>query len=135
MSPMIPYFLRLFSTFRALEQDRDTTVAELRATVREFSNDKLLLQDRLDATLSDRQRMWDLMERSIEDMKLGYQAHLNVQWVKQGYSAPYPDAPQPPEHHVHQQVTRAAVGRPRLGSEMVKGLTEKFIQGFMDEVQ
>ncbi len=130
---MILRFLRLFSAFRVLEQDRDATVQRLSQSVEEMTAQNLRLQDRIEFSEQDRARLWDSMQAAQAAKDLAYQMHLNVQWQKQGYAAPYPDAPQIPERHVPQAVTRATVGRPRLGSEMVRGVTEQFIQDLMTE--
>lgn len=89
--------LRLFSAFRALEQDRDATVAGLRECVQELTTEKLLLQDRLDAVLQDRSNLWELTKDCINNERLSYQSHINLQWQKQGLPAPWPNSPGMPE--------------------------------------
>lgn len=132
---MILWFLRLFPQFRALESDRDARLAEVRESAQELQQQVLLLQDRLDAAQSDRGRMWDLMEKSIEEMKIAYQMHVNVQWQKQGQGKPYPDAPGLPEHAVPKQNVDPVVPRSMLPSEAARLATKQFMEAYASRLE
>lgn len=123
-------FLRLFPQFRALESE----CQDLRVSLQDASTQSLLLQDRLDATLQDRSKLWDLMQESVREERRTYQAHLNLQWQREGHPAPYPDAPQMAEQRVPQPLTDQIVPRRRLGSELVQAQTHKFVRDYMERV-
>jgi hypothetical protein len=79
------WLLSLFPLFRQLQ----TECARL-------TTDKLVLQDRLDAALEDRSKLWDLTRECINNERTAFQMQINAQWQKQGFGAPYPDAPHLP---------------------------------------
>jgi hypothetical protein len=111
-------------------QELEAENARLIEAVSELTQEKLRLQDRLDAALADRQRLWDLTSQSIDEMKLAYQSHINVQWQKQGGGTPYPDAPHLPAHMVPKEQSHEPVGRRgrMLPSEAVQRASREFIQ-------
>lgn len=99
--------------------------------VQSLSGQVLVLQDRLDAALEDRSKMWTLMERSIDEMKIAYQAHINVAWQKQGHGVPYPDAPQIP-HSAVVPINQEPIRRRELPSEAVAKATNQFFRTFAE---
>lgn len=130
---MILWILRLFQAFRDLEGERDHTVTVLREELQHITTEKLILQDRLDAMAEDRSRMWSLMEKSIEEMKISYQSHINVQWQKQGFGAPYPDAPQIP-HHAVPPANQEPITRRELPSEAQARITSNFYRSMAERL-
>jgi hypothetical protein len=147
-------FFRLFSVFREAEADARLATANAERCKREALNDRearrsleadhkavcaqlqdvttqnLILQDRMEALLSDRNRLWDLVARSIEDMKISYQMHVNEQWQKQYGTAPYPDAPQIPEHSTARPVNNPIVPGTMLPGERVRQQTAVFLKSY-----
>jgi hypothetical protein len=87
-----------------------------------------ILEDRLDAALADKSRMWDLMSRSIEEMKISYQMHINVAWQKQSGGVPYPSAPHLPESAVPKEHSTEPAGRRELPSEAIARRTNAFLE-------
>jgi hypothetical protein len=116
---MIHWLLRLFSDYREKER-----------TIDELQRQNLMLQDRLDAALEDRSRLWSLMEKSIDEMKIAYQMHINAQWQKQGNGKPYPEAPGIHEAQLSKNMD-PVVPRQMLPSEAVRLATSKFIQDYL----
>lgn len=151
---MIERMLRMFPRVQELEALLDNAIAE-RERVRDalrVSNHELIaanseldrvakslqetvaaksmLEDRLSAALEDRSRLWGLVETSIAGERTAYQSGLNLQWQKEGFGAPYPDAPQMPPHRVHQPVPDSIVPRPMTGSERMAAGTRDFIRQY-----
>jgi hypothetical protein len=112
-----------------IEFFQHSRITQLEDTIRELTNEKLRLQDRLDAALEDRKQLWNLMQQSIDEMKIAYQSHINVQWQKQGANPPYPDAPHLPPNAVPPQQGNEPVGRRgrMLPSEAVQRATVDFL--------
>lgn len=141
---MVARFLRRFSAFCNLElevqRQRDLLAEALRenaslansAAKSEAQN--LQLQDRLDAAYEDRQRLWSLVENSIAKMETSYQMHVNVEWQKQGRSAPYPEAPQLPEAQTHREMPNDIISRPLTMSERMAKGTQDFIKNYAGQL-
>lgn len=89
-----------------------------------------MLEDRLNSAYEDRQRLWSLVENSISKMETAYQMHVNVEWQKQGRSAPYPEAPQLPEQQQRRDIPNSIVPRPLTGSERMAAGTQQFINDY-----
>lgn len=114
--------LNLFPQFRSLERE----CQELHSQLLSESSQRLSLQDRLDAALDDRGRLWDLLSKSIDDMKLSYQMHINAQWQRQGFGTPYPEAP-----HIERGAeprTQESISRRELPSEKIARKTNETLQ-------
>ena len=132
---MILRFLRLFPQFRALESDRDARLLELRETAQELQQQNLLLQDRLDMAMQDRTKLWDLMQKSIDEMRVAYQMHINAQWQKEGHGRPYPEAPGLPDYAVPKQVSDPVVPRRMLPSEAAAAMTRRFVEEYAERLK
>ena len=117
---------------QAADRERSGKVEELSRELQESENRAMRLQDRLDAALEDRGRLWDLVEQSISKMECAYQMHVNVEWQKAGRGAPYPDAPQIPADRIKAPVADSMVPRPRTGSEQVAARTAAFIREYTE---
>lgn len=114
----------------AAEQDISAAKAELDRVAKSLQETvaaKSMLEDRLNAAMEDRNRLWGLVETSIAGERTAYQSGLNLQWQKEGFGAPYPDAPQMPPHRVQQPVEDSIVARPMTGSERMAKGTRDFI--------
>lgn len=85
---------------------------DLRVALDETQQQSLRLQDRLDAALEDRNRLWSLLSDAIQGERTAYQAHINQAWQKQGGGVPYPDAPHLPETATPKPQEGGQVGRP-----------------------
>ena len=123
---MAPNWLAsLVPKLRALEAEN----TQLRDTVTSLTDEKLRLQDRMDAAVQDRSRMWDLLHKSIDEMKIAYQMHVNQSWQRQGGGVPYPDAPHLPPAAVPKPPSSEPIGRRRmLPSEAVAREADRFIE-------
>lgn len=108
---------------------RSRELAALREANRELQQEKLSLQDRLDAVYEDRAKLWQLVQSSIEGERTAYQMHVNAQWQRQSGTVPYPDAPHLPAHAVPKIQTGEPVGRRgrMLPSEMVAQATRDYL--------
>ena len=123
-------FLRMFPQFRALLAERDEAVresAQLRTQLQDQTAQMLSLQDRLDFALSDRTELWSMTRECINNERAAYAMHINEQWQKQYGVAPFPDAPQIPQHAAAKHVTDPIIPRSMLPSEGVRRATQKFM--------
>lgn len=123
------WFLRLFPQFRVLESECQI----LRKSAQDSATQALLLQDRLDATLQDRSKLWDLMQESVRCERATYQAHINAQWQKEGRPAPYPEAPQLAPHAVPQPQLDQVIPRTLTPSEAIRRKTNDFIRSYVEQ--
>jgi hypothetical protein len=116
--------------FRALEDDLALVREALQVSVQE----KLRLEDRLEAALADRTKLWDLMAKSIDEMKIAYQMHVNLSIQRQGGGVPYPDAPHLPVRQ-HAQESNEPVGRRgrQLPSEAVSNASLEFVKNLYSQ--
>ena len=131
---MILRFLRLFAAFRALEQDRDVTVANLCETVQQLSTDKLLLQDRLDSVLNDRAKLWDMMQTAIENERATLQMQVNFATQQRFGVTPFPDAVKLPDS-MEASEHSAPLGRRRMPSEDMAFRASQFAKEFRSRHQ
>lgn len=129
---MILRFLRLFSAFRALEQDRDATVANLCESLQQMTTEKLLLQDRLDAVMEDRAKLWGMMERSIENERATLQMQVNFGTQQRFGITPFPEAVHLPPSAEPSAEKSAPFGRRMMPSEMVAQRTREFVRTYSE---
>ncbi len=122
------FLIRFFPQFVALEAD----LVAARVECQRLQQENLRLQDRLDAAVEDRGRQWSLLESSIREMAISYQAHVNVQWQQRGFGAPYPEAPHIPPNAAPQPVPDPVVPRRELPSERQARLTNEFARTVAD---
>jgi hypothetical protein len=108
-------------------------VQTLRAELQREQNTALLLQDRLDAAIGERSKLWDMLRESIGNERASYQMHINVEWQKRGFGAPYPDAPHIPPALEPQKQDGAqhTSGRRTTPSGAVRDATANFIREYV----
>lgn len=111
------WFLSLFPAYNAL-----------RGQLQEAQSRELILQDRLDGALDERQKIWDMLQEALNGERTAYQAHVNVEWQRKGFGAPYPEAPHLDSSAVPQQSDVHSTPRRRIGSELVADGQRKFIE-------
>lgn len=99
------WFLRLFGAYRRLA-----------ASVEVLQTEKLILQDRLDGALQDRDRVWESFQAALAGERLAYQMQINHAVQKAGGGVPYPDAHSLPSGALPKQQAPGAIGR---GSRML----------------
>jgi hypothetical protein len=121
---MVRKLLRLFSYVRELEAN----VVRVREANQEQFQEKLRLQDRLDAAIADRKALWDMTQECLRGERVAYQMHVNQSWQRQGGGVPYPDAPHLPANTNREPRTEPAGRKGRmLPSEAVAQSTSQFI--------
>lgn len=76
--------LRLLSFFPCIQR--------LLQDVSEAQREKLILQDRLDSALSDRERVWKEMQIAREGELAALHTLINIEYQQRYGVAPYPDA-------------------------------------------
>lgn len=120
------WLLQYLPEYRALW----TELEELRGNYATLLTEKLRLQDRLDATVEDRTKLWDTMQECLRGERASYQMHVNQSWQRMGAGVPYPDAP-----HMAASASAegGAIGRkgPVLPSEAVAKRTEQFVNSLI----
>lgn len=102
----------------------------LREANAQLEREKLSLEDRLDAALEDRTKLWHLVEESLQGERTAYQMHVNAAWQRQSGTIPYPNAPHIPPHTLPKHSPGEPVGRRgrMLASEMVAQATRSFVE-------
>lgn len=134
---MIIWFLRLFSRFRQLEaiEHDETELRNLRRQVDVLQNENTRLQDRMDAVIEDRSRMWDMLGRATKSMETSYQALANIQWQRTNGTIPYPDAPHLKPKPAEEEQP-ASFGRQTRAttSEMINRRTREYLTTLSEQV-
>jgi hypothetical protein len=115
----IDRFMKFFGFVR--ETPLHDEIASLKEVIQDLTTEKLIAEDRLRSALDDKQQLWGLMSTSIQDMKVAYQMHINIQWQRQGLPAPYPEAPGiPPERQTAYEAPKdPVIPRPQIPSEII----------------
>ena len=90
------WFLRLFRVFRDLESQAS-----------QMANEKLQLQDRVDAAESERSRVWAELQRALESERETHRMYRNQEWQTRYGVTPHPDAP-----HLPASMSRVQEGGP-----------------------
>lgn len=129
---MILRLLRLFSAFRALEQDRDATVLELRDALQEASTEKLLLQDRLQASEESVSKLWTMVDDAQKRAYRAMEMQINFAVQQRFGITPYPEATQLPESHG--PANPDPVARWQTPSEKIAAARAKFQSEFLEEI-
>jgi len=110
------WFLNLFPQYRdavaraadtdVIREERDGLMADadtLRQANTELTTEKLLLEDRLQSALDDKQQLWDLVKDSLHGERYALQTQVNHATQRHGGGIPYPDANALPAHTVRTQ--------------------------------
>ena len=118
-------FLRLFSQFRVLEDE----LRQVREALQSTTTEKLQLQDRLDAVMEDRSKLWEMTQECVREERKSYQIHVNRQWVEHGLGVPYPESPAP-ESHRREDASTEPISRPRLPSEAIQARKTAFLDQY-----
>jgi len=120
---MVTWLLSLFAAHRCV-------VEALHAS----NTEKLVMQDRLDSVLNDRRELWRMMESAIVNERAAYQMQINSAWQKQGFGAPYPEAPMLPSAAIQQPGGGTAGSpRPEMPSSRVTRATAQFVNEVLAE--
>jgi hypothetical protein len=113
---VIEAFLRLFSSFRRMEE-----------AYREQAGEILRFQDRLEAAQIDRGKLWDTLQEALRGERTAYQTSINHAVQRMGGGVPYPDAHSLPPNVVPRDAKPEAVGSRMLPSEAVARQTQRFV--------
>jgi hypothetical protein len=124
---MIDWLLGLFPQVSELRSD----CVKLRDALNETTLEKLRLQDRLDAAVEDRHKLWAMTTEAISNERTAYQMGINVQWQRQGFGSPYPDAPKLPSAVVPQPGGTSGRSMPEMPSSAVRRATSEFLQEYV----
>ncbi len=159
-SSLTARFLRLFPVFADLEERVDiqarelyalegvdaragdllrqkrhleSELADLRESYHSLQMEKLMLQDRLEASLTDKDRLWGLMEGALAGERTAYQMHVNEAWQRRGAGIPYPAAPHLEGSAARPVQESGPIGRRAriLPSELGAQRTGEFIREFV----
>lgn len=137
---MIQWFLRLFPAFLLLEahlvslrttfDQLSRDLAECRAALADLSTEKLMLQDRLDAALADRDQLWSTMQQALTNERDALRMQVNHAVQKSGGGIPYPDSHSLPATSVRPVQQPGPVGRRGriLASEAGRRQTDMVIE-------
>lgn len=117
------WLLSLFPQYRALL-----------ASLRESETQRLLLQDRLDATLSDRAQMWELMREALNNERDALRQQVNYATQQRFGVTPYPEAQHLPDEILPDRENNTTVYRRPLPSEAIAAATEKFKRQLADKL-
>lgn len=108
--------LRWFAAYRELEH-----------SVQELSSQNLVLQDRLDQSIAERERVWNLAMEARKAETTALQMQVNIDLQRQGFAPLYEDAPKLPQAPHQAPENPVVPGRP-LPSQAVRSQTQQFIK-------
>lgn len=141
-SPLMIWFLRLFSAFRDMEallemqaqtaEDMEADLKACHSSLEDVGIEKLQLQDRLESALSDKEHLWAAMNEALGNERDALRMQVNHAVQKSGGGIPYPDSHSLPPSAARPLQAPGPVGRSgrRLPSEMGQDQTNKFIAEF-----
>lgn len=143
------WFLRLFRQFRELESlavmqsesaeecaRNQADIESLREANQQLSTEKLLLEDRLESAIADKDRLWETMQESLRGERYAYQTMVNHATQKTGAGTPYPDAHSLPASEIRKPQAPGPIGRSArvLPSEMAQRQKREFVRNYVDAV-
>jgi len=154
---MVIWFLRLFPVFLRLAERVDmqarelharegvdsratamqSELAEVRESLHNLQMEKLMLQDRLDAALTDKDRLWNTMQDALDNERNSLRMQVNHAVQKSGGGIPYPDAHSLPAASVARPQQAGPVGRRGrlLPSEAAAQQSSQFIKDFVQAME
>jgi hypothetical protein len=156
------WFLRLFPIFRNLEalvqiqakkaeefdavsaslsearvelESANTDLENLREAHQDLVTEKLLLQDRLESAMADKDNLWSLFNESLGHERYALQTMVNHAVQKTGAGIPFPEAHSLPSSAVKPLQPGGSVGRAArmLPSEAVGRANQAFIRNYYAE--
>lgn len=136
------WFLRLFSAFQTMElllerhrQSNESLTAQLgtlREAHQELVTEKLLLQDRLEAALADKEHLWAMTQDALNAERNAMRMQVNHAVQKAGGGIPFPDAHSLPPAQVRVQQPGPVGRRGRiLPSESVAQQNHDFLSEYI----
>lgn len=102
-------------------------LAEVRGALQQETQDRLVLQDRLNSAEEERQRLWDRLDVALAEERKSYQMAINQAWMREHGVAPHPEAPAPPKKQTIPQPDDTVIGRRPLPSEAIAARTRDFL--------
>ncbi len=148
------WFLRWFPQFRDLEslaamqaetaercssfQERCSSlehdVDSLREANQELTHEKILLQDRLDSAIQDKDRIWESMQTALQGERYALQTMVNHAVQKNGGGVPFGEAHVLPATEIRKPQAPGGIGRSAraLPSEIAQRATNTFVKNYME---
>jgi hypothetical protein len=121
MGSLIIFFLRLFRTFRELEnlaqaqaraiEQADKELQCCQEANRELVSEKTLLEDRLDSAISDKDKLWQVMQEALDGERDALRMTVNHAVQRAGGGVPYPESHALPANRVAQPQKSGPIGR------------------------
>jgi predicted RNase H-like nuclease (RuvC/YqgF family) len=101
---------------RALAAEHELTtfrneVQSVRDAYNDEVQDHIRTRDRLDASLEDRRKLWNMFEQSIAGERSSYQMQINMEYQSKGRGLPYPEAHSIPENMIPRVQPGGPAGR------------------------
>lgn len=122
------WFLRLFARYRNLEALHTEELNNVRQALLESEQQALLLQDRLDAAIEDRNRTWELVKESLAGERKALHMQINEAWGLKYGTTPYAGDPHLPTAAQRKQNEPGPIGpRRELPSQRIARATEEFV--------
>ncbi len=163
-SSLTARFLRLFPAFADLEERVDiqarelyalegvdaragdllrqkrhleSELADLRESYHTLQMEKLMLQDRLEASLTDKDRLWGAMQDALDNERYSMRMQINHAVQKASGGIPFPDAHSLPASSVAKTQQPGPVGRRGrlLPSEAAAQQSTQFIREFVETME
>lgn len=118
--------------FAELQSDR-VDLQNLREAHQDLITEKLLLEDRLNSALEDKQRLWDSMQEALNGERNALRTMVNHSVQKNGGGIPFPDAHSLPPSEIRKVQTPGPVGRSQriLPSEITERASRKFVNEYV----
>lgn len=123
---------KLENRVRTLETDLGFS----RNACEEMSTEKLLLQDRLDSAIQDKEQLWGTMQEALSGERNALRMQINHAVQKAGGGIPYPDSHALPANAAYQPQKPGPIGRTArvLPSEMQSRANHNFMEEWVATV-
>lgn len=101
-----------------------------REALEELSTEKLLLQDRLDSAIADKDNLWAAMTEALNNERDAYRMTVNHAVQKSGGGIPFPDSHSLPPNLIREPQKPGPVGRRGrlLPSEVASRQTRRYVE-------
>ena len=126
---------RVHTLLTEVEAERQD-LKNLQGANQELITEKLLLQDRLESALSDKDKLWDTMTEAMNGERPALHTMVNHSVQKNGGGIPFPDAHALPPSEVRKVQESGPVGRRSriLPSELAERQSVKFIKDYVESM-
>ena len=129
---MLRWLLRIFPSLRDMQDERLT----LREANKELLAQNTRLEDRLEAAIEERGKLWRMVEIAQAGEREAYRMQINHAVQRAGGGVPFPEAHSlPPNSIPDPNKSHTPIARAMLPGEAVRSQTSKFLQDYVTDIQ